>query len=198
MYYKLGILGPKTVAGHCIHLTEEDEELLAKTNTSVAHIPEGNLKKGDVAPIASLEEKGVNITICTDSMSGSMFESMRFGLAVHRLSSGKRTEPKPQQILEMATTNGAKALGMEEQIGSIEVGKKADLIAVKKNKFHIAPIVSPYGTLVHSAQATDVEHVWIDGVWRVKLGQVIGVDEEALCAEVQALSDQCWNRYARS
>ena len=196
LYHELGILGPKTVAAHCIHLTEEDQELLAKTNTNVAHVPEGNLKKGDIAPISSLENKGVNVAICTDSMSGSMFESMRFGLAVHRLSSGKRKEPKPQHIVEMGTIKGAKALGLEQEIGSIEVGKKADLIAINKDKFHITPIVSPYGTLVHSTQASDVEHVWIDGEWRVKHGKVLGIDEEAFCAQIQELSNQCWSRYA--
>lgn len=195
LFHELGILGPKTVAAHCIHLTEEDQELIAKTITSVAHVPEGNLKKGDVAPIHSLEAKGVNVCICTDSMSASMFESMRFGLAVHRLSSGLRTEPTPQHLIEMATLNGAKALGMEEVIGSIEIGKKADLIAIKKDKFHLTPIISPYGTLVHSAQATDVEHVWIDGEWRVKSGKVLGVDEEKLCARIQELSNQCWSRF---
>nr|WP_263324463.1 amidohydrolase [Neobacillus sp. Marseille-Q6967] len=195
LYDELGILGPKTVAAHCIHLTEEDQELLTKTNTSVAHVPEGNLKKGDIAPISSLEANGVNVSICTDSMSASMFESMRFGLAVHRLSSGLRTEPTPQHLVEMATLHGARALGMEDEIGSIEVGKKADLIAINKNKFHITPIISPYGTLVHSAQATDVEHVWIDGEWRVKHGKVLGVDEEELCARIQELSNQCWSRY---
>ncbi len=195
LYNELGLLGAKTVAAHCIHLTEDDQERLANTNTSVAHVPEGNLKKGDVAPISSLEQKGVNVALCTDSMSGSMFESMRFGLAVHRLSSGNRVKPSPQHMLEMATIKGAKALGMAEEIGSIEVGKKADLIAVKKNRYHLTPIISPYGTLVHSAQATDVEHVWIDGEWRVKHGQVLGINEEELCAQAQALSDQCWSRY---
>ncbi|WP_462408530.1 amidohydrolase family protein [Neobacillus sp. Marseille-QA0830] len=195
LYNELGILGPKTVAAHCIHLTEADQELLANTNTSVAHVPEGNLKKGDVAPISSLEEKGVNVAICTDSMSASMFESMRFGMAVHRLSSGRRTEPAPRHLVEMATINGAKALGMADEIGSIEIGKKADLIAVKKEKYHLTPIISPYGTLVHSAQATDVEHVWIDGEWRVKNGKVLGIDEAELCTHIQKLANQCWGRY---
>ncbi|WP_066189624.1 amidohydrolase family protein [Gracilibacillus timonensis] len=195
LYHDLGILGSGTVAAHCIHVTEEDQALLAQTNTSVAHVPEGNLKKGDIAPIAALEEKGVNVAICTDSMSGSMFESMRFGLAVHRLSSGNRTEPNPRHILEMATQKGAKALGMDHEIGSLEVGKKADFIAIHKNKFHIAPIVSRYGTLVHSVQASDVAHVWIDGEWCVKDSHVAGIDEGQLSKEVQQISDRCWSRY---
>nr|WP_239588107.1 amidohydrolase [Gracilibacillus alcaliphilus] len=195
LYHELGILGSKTVAAHCIHLTEADQALLVETNTSVAHVPEGNLKKGDIAPIAALEEKGVNVAICTDSMSGSMFESMRFGLAVHRLSSGRRIGPTPRHIVEMGTLKGAKALGMDHDIGSLEVGKKADLIAIHKDKFHIAPIISPYGTIVHSVQASDVAHVWIDGEWCVRDGNVTGIDEEQLSAEVQYVSDKCWGRY---
>ena len=194
-YEEMGMLGRETVAAHCIHVSEEDMERLQRSGTHVAQVPEGNLKKGDLAPVGRMRKMGVHLALCTDSMSGSMLEAMRFCMVAHRLSGESKTEPQPAELIRMATIHGARALGWEDEIGSIEVGKKADLIMIDTERFHLLPIVSPAGTLVHCAVGTDVSHVWIEGELKVCEGKIVGFDEQRLLREVRRAAEACWQRF---
>ncbi|WP_353948951.1 amidohydrolase family protein [Sporolactobacillus sp. Y61] len=190
----IGLLKSGTVAAHCIHVDDEDLTELADSGASVAFVSEGNLKRGDIAPVSSMENDGINVALCTDAMTGSMIEAMRFGSIVHKLSSGDNTRPTPEHLLRMATINGAKALSLDHVVGSLEKGKKADLLAISTDQYHLAPVISPAGTLVHAAVGTDISDVWIDGRHLVKEGEIVGLDEKKICSEAQKIALKCWQR----
>lgn len=193
-FREIGLLKSGTVAAHCIYVDDEDLMDLSQSNANVAFVAEDNLKRGDIAPVDKMEALGVNVALCTDAMTGSMLEAMRFGSIVHKLSSGDNTQPLPEHVLRMATINGAKALSLDTFIGSLEKGKKADILAIDAGKYHLSPIVSPVGTLVHAAVGTDISDVWIDGKRLVNNGKILGLDEKKLCSEAEKVALKCWRR----
>ncbi|MDD3222756.1 MAG: amidohydrolase family protein, partial [Lachnospiraceae bacterium] len=117
---------------------------------------------------------GINVAIGTDNGAANIIENMRMALVSGRIYNHSITEPNPEKILEMVTINAAKALGMEKEIGSLEIGKKADIVIVNYNQFHLTPCTNVIGNLVHLALGNDVETVYIDGKRTVENGHVLG------------------------
>lgn len=173
IFYDRGILGPKTVLAHCVWLRSNEVELLAKTNTSVAHCPVSNMKiASGVAPIPQYLCRGVNVGIGTDGVKENnnldMIEEMKFVSLLQKVNLLDAAVMPAVQVLRMATINGAVALGLEKEIGSLEVGKKADVIIVDFQKLHLAPYLTEefqniIPNLVYAAHGQDVETVLIDG-----------------------------------
>jgi 5-methylthioadenosine/S-adenosylhomocysteine deaminase len=164
----LGLLGPNLVAAHCVHLLDSEIELLSEHGSHIAHCPTSNLKLGSgIAPIKKLLANGVNIGLGTDSVASNnrldMFSEMRLCALLAKGSSEDATVVPAHQALEMATINAAKALGMEESVGSIAVGKLADLTAVKLSDFQSLPYYDPVAHLVYSASRDQVTHTWVAG-----------------------------------
>ncbi|MEF9952167.1 amidohydrolase [Clostridium sp.] len=164
----IGIFNRKTVAAHCVHLTEEDIDILKKHNVSVAYNPGSNLKLGNgFAPICSMIDKGVNVALGTDGASSNnnqnMFEEMNLASIVNKSVTGDTTKVPAMKAIEMATINGARALGIEDRVGSIEVGKNADIILVDMEKPHLYPQLDAASSMVYSAQGSDVSDVLVDG-----------------------------------
>ena len=171
--YDLSILGPDCVAAHCVWLTPLEIRLLKETGTPVSHDPGSNAKLGNgICPVPELLAAGVNVglghddTECNNTLD--MFEAMKLASVIHRAHRVDSTLLPSEQILEMATRNGAKGLQMEKEIGSLEVGKKADLITVDLHKLRLTPLI--YGKqlnvlshLVYAAHGDDVDTVIIDG-----------------------------------
>jgi len=164
----LDVLGNDVVAAHCVSLTQNDIEILKKRNAKVSHNPVSNLKLGSgVSPVPALEKAGVTVALGTDSPcsnnASDMFEIMKVAALLHK---GVRKDPtllSAEQVLRMATIEGAKALLWNKQIGSIEIGKRADLAIVDFNKPHLCPLFNELSHLVYSAKAEDVETVLING-----------------------------------
>lgn len=163
----LGLLGPNVIAAHCVHLSATEISLLAVQGCHVAHCPSSNLKLGSgVAPVAELLAAGVNVGLGTDGAASNnrldLWTEMRLAALLAK-ASGNATCLPAAQVLEMATLNGARALGLDGLLGSLETGKQADLVAVDFSAIEMQPCYDPLSHLVYVAGREQVSHTWVDG-----------------------------------
>ena len=166
--YDLGLFEIPTLAAHCVHVSDEDIEILSHSNVCVANNPGSNLKLASgFAPVEKMLNKGVVVALGTDGSSSNnnlnMFEEMNLAAIINKPVNESAVSIPAITAIEMATINGAKALRWEDEIGSIEVGKKADLIIVDMNKPHLCPRHNVVSAIAYSCQASDVETVIVDG-----------------------------------
>ena len=164
----LGLLNSSLTLAHCVHLNQAEIKLLAEHGCSIAHCPSSNLKLASgIAPITECSRNGINIGLGTDGAASNnrldMFTEMRLAALLAKGQSGDATAISAHQALEMATINGAKALGMDDKIGSIEIGKLADLTAVRMNDLTMQPCFDPISHLVYVVGREQVSHVWVSG-----------------------------------
>jgi 5-methylthioadenosine/S-adenosylhomocysteine deaminase len=188
----LGLLGPRTVIAHGVHLTDDEIERLARGGSSVAHCPASNLKLASgVAPVPALLDAGVNVAIGTDGAATSndldMFMALRLTALLHKGVGGDPTVVPAHRALRMATMGGARALGLDQHLGSIEVGKLADLVAVDLDRPHLQPVYDAAASVVYAAGRGDVTDVWVGGRPVVRRGEPTAVDAGAVTAELAAL-----------
>lgn len=164
-----GILDvPEIVAVHCTQVDDADIEILASRGVSIAHCPRCNAKLGmGIAPVAKFLQAGITVGLGTDSPAASnsmdVFEEMRIGLLVQRAILGEENFMIARQFVKMATLDAARALGIEDKVGSLEPDKQADIIAVDLSKSHQIPTHYPYGTLVHTANQENVLWTMVGG-----------------------------------
>ncbi|MEE9415418.1 MAG: amidohydrolase [Acidimicrobiales bacterium] len=185
-----GLLGPRTVLAHCNIADEADFELLAVTGTTVSHNPGNNAAAAwSPAPVTDMMQAGVNVALgCDGAPSNANMDLLRdLRIACHtaRQRAGNRLALGPEQVLEMATLNGAKALGLEAEIGSLEAGKKADFISIDTDAPHLQPVWSPVATAVFAAQGGDVDTVVINGQMIMRNREVLTMDEGAILDDVR-------------
>jgi 5-methylthioadenosine/S-adenosylhomocysteine deaminase len=164
----IGFWGPKTVAAHGVWVTDEDIAILKKHNVGVSHNPESNMKLASgTAPVLKYLAAGVNLSLGTDGAASNndldMFEAMRQASFLAKLSSHDPTAVPAQVALDLATAGGAKALGMESQIGSLEAGKRADLITVAMNSARQTPMYDAVSHLVYVTRGDDVRNTIVNG-----------------------------------
>ncbi|HKD41611.1 MAG TPA: 5'-deoxyadenosine deaminase [Myxococcaceae bacterium] len=184
--HSLGLSGKDVVLAHCVWLRPEEHRILSETGTSVCHCPSANLKLASgLARVPELLNQGVNVCLGADGAACNnnldIFTEMRLAALIHKPRAGAASMP-PARVLEMATLGGAKALGLEEEIGSIEPGKRADLTVVDLSAVHTGPEGDLLGRLVHSARSSDVVHVIIDGKMVMRDRQLLTLDESAVVA----------------
>ncbi len=156
---------------HCIWVSDQEVEMLAQHRIKVLHCPSSNLKLGSgIAPIPLYLKKNITVSLGSDGAPCNnnldIFWEMRLASLIHKPRFGV-TSTTAQQIFDLATVGGARTLGMEQQIGSLEAGKKADLVVLDLNKVHCIPADNIYSQIVYSAKSSDVLHVMIDGKWTV-------------------------------
>jgi 5-methylthioadenosine/S-adenosylhomocysteine deaminase len=166
--HNLNILTDKTIAAHCVWLTENDQTLFAKQKSSITHCPTSNLKLGSgIAPIPEYINKNINISIGTDGCASNnnldMIEEMRLTALIHKGVNHNPTLITAKDTLKMATINGAKALGLDDKIGSIEIGKCADILLIDTNNTFMQPIYDYYSAIVYSMNSSCINSVIIDG-----------------------------------
>ena len=190
----IGILGNDLIAGHCIYVDDKDIKLLRESEAHVSHQSGSNSKGGMMAPIRKMYERGINIGLGTDNMSSDMIMVMRLAVCVARMLEENKTALKAYDVLKMATFNGAKALGLEDDIGSIKVGKKADLIIADYSRPHMVPIIDPVSNLVHNGLGNDIDTVIIDGDILVENGKITTVDENNILEEAQKRAETHWDK----
>jgi 5-methylthioadenosine/S-adenosylhomocysteine deaminase len=188
----LGLLGPQMIAGHCIYIEEDDKQRLAQTQTQVVHLSGSNAKGGMMAPIRDLRDGGVNIGLGTDNMAGDMIEVMRLAVCIARMRGEDNQALWALDALEMATLGGARALGMEAEIGSLEVGKRADLVVIDFRQPHLMPVFDPVANLIHNGLGSDVEQVYVDGELLVENGRFRQIEAGPVMAEAQARATTLW------
>ncbi|MCW5749316.1 MAG: amidohydrolase family protein [Alphaproteobacteria bacterium] len=194
---RLGLLNDRLVAAHCIHLEAADIALCGRAAIAVAHAPIGNAKGGRIAPILELQDAGARITLCTDTMSGDMIEAMRWTIAMQRIRrQGNVLDART--VLDWATRAGASAIGLGDLVGTLEIGKRADIILLDGRAPTVAPIVDGYGVLVHSASGHDVDTVIVDGRVVLAGGRPTLVDGDAVVVRAQAVAAALWQRAGRS
>lgn len=167
----LGLLGPNLVAAHGVHLLPAEIELLAEFGCHIAHCPSSNLKLASgIAPVAMLLDRGVNVSIGTDGAASNnrldMLSEMRLAALLAKGASHDAAAVPAHQALEMVTIKAAKALGLEDIIGSIEVGKQADMVAIKLSDFAVSPCYDPISHLVYTCGREHVTHTWVAGMLR--------------------------------
>ena len=167
----LDLLGPNITFAHCVYMEEVEMQLLAEHGCSVAHCPSSNLKLASgIAPISQYIQYNINVGLGTDGAASNnrqdIFTEMRLAALLAKGQSGDATAVTAYQALEMATINGAKALGLDDKIGSIEVGKQADLTAVNLSEMNMQPCFEPISHLVYVAGREQVSHVWVAGELR--------------------------------
>ena len=183
----LGISGPHVLLAHCIHLDDEEMETLARTNTNVAHCPSSNLKLGSgVARIAEMLSRGISVSLGADGAACNnrldMFTEMRTAALLQKAFQGPEALPAAR-VLRMATIDGARALGLDQEIGSLESGKRADVIVVKLDQLHSSPRRDIVSALVYSAVASDVRTTIIDGQVLMGDGKLLTLNEASVIAE---------------
>jgi cytosine/adenosine deaminase-related metal-dependent hydrolase len=164
---ELGLLGDHTCIAHCVHLTDAEKRLLAARGAHVCHCPSSNLKLASgICPVPELIAAGVAVAIgadgapCNNNLDG--FLELRLAALLHKHTFGPRALPAPE-VVRLATLGGAAALGLADQIGSLELGKRADVIAIDVSALHMVPTGSPWSVIAYAAKACDVRHVAVDG-----------------------------------
>jgi 5-methylthioadenosine/S-adenosylhomocysteine deaminase len=184
------LASPQLCAAHCVWVDEREQQILAQHDVKVMHCPGSNLKLGSgIAPVPELRARGITVSLGADGAACNnrldMFEEMRLAAVLQAM----RQRPGvlgAREVLWMATRAGARTLGLEREIGSIEVGKKADIIVVERDRPHLAPGPDPYSTLVYAARGSDVRTTLVDGVVLIDNFQPTRVDREQVAVEARA------------
>lgn len=182
------------LAVHCVHVTRDDVRILRDAEVAVVHCPKSNAKLGcGIAPLIDLVRQGVRVGLGTDSPASSnimdMFDEMRTTLLLHRAVERDVQVLDAPQCVRMATLGGAEALGMEAEVGSLEAGKRADIIAVDVSRSHFAPITDPYSALVYGASQSDVMLTVVAGRELYRDRAHVGVDADAVRADAVAVRE---------
>jgi len=186
-----GILTDRTLMAHCVWITREDMKYMKKHGSTVVHCPASNAKLASgIAPVAQMLEEGVNVALGTDAgtcdNAYDMFDAMRLAAILPKAVNLDPLVVPAESVIEMATINGAKAVKMDNEIGSLEAGKKADLITIDCNHPRIVPNINPVSAVVYSAKASDVDNVMIDGKWVVRNRNVLTMAEQDILDEANA------------
>jgi len=184
----LGLLGPHLIADHCVHINEWEIEMLAQHRVRVVHNPESNMKLASgFAPVPEMIAKGVTVGLGTDGCASNnnldLFAEMDMAAKLHKVNKLDPTVMAAQTLFKMATIDGARVLGLEKTAGSLEVGKRADLIVIDTKKPHLIPMYNPYSHLVYTAGGNDVKHSIING-------SIVMEDRKLLTLEVEDIMEQ--------
>ncbi len=195
----IGCLGPGTQLVHSVWLSEAEIDLVAQRNAVIVHCPVSNMYLASgIAPITELWRRGVAVALATDGPGSNnaqdMMEVLKFTACLQKVGRLDAMSLLPEDVLEMATKSGARAMGLELEIGSLEVGKKADITLVDLNAAHIMPVHRVPSALVYNAHGGDVDTVIVDGQVLMRNKQVLFLDEEALLAECRAANRRLLER----
>ncbi|MDP2152616.1 MAG: TRZ/ATZ family hydrolase [Methylotenera sp.] len=186
----IGLLGPGFIAAHGVHLLPHEIDMLAEYGCHIAHCPASNLKLGSgIAPVSALLKNNVNVCIGTDGAASNnrldMFSEMRLAALLAKGVDEDASVLPAYQALKMVTINAARAIGLDNKIGSIEIGKQADLVAVKLSDFSISPCYDPVSHLVYSCGREHVTHTWVAGELRYSNGSYANIEPVELKEIIQ-------------
>ncbi len=194
-----GFLGPDFIAAHAIHVRDEDIRKFGDYGVKISHCPVSNMiLASGTAPVPRYLESGVTVSLACDGAASNdsqdMLEVMRIAALKHKLVSRDASLVSAEQVLEMATRGGAKALGMEKEIGSLEAGKKADMFLWAANTARSTPVNDPISSLVYSSDSRNIETTIISGRAVVEGGRIQTLDEGAVLARSQAIAEDLVRR----
>jgi 5-methylthioadenosine/S-adenosylhomocysteine deaminase len=189
----VGVSGRHVALAHCVHLSNDEIRILKTTDTNVVHCPSSNLKLGSgIAPVVQLLDEGVSVSLGADGAACNnrldMFTEMRTAALLQKALHGPEVL-EASNVLRMATLGGARALGLDSEIGSLEVGKRADVAVVDLSGLHTSPDADVVSSLVYAAEASDVQSVVIDGRLVMQNRELLTVDEGDVVAEANAQAE---------
>ena len=184
---RLGLLGPNFIGVHAVHVNDAEIDLLAQHGCHVAHCPTSNLKLASgIAPVAKFAAAGINLGLGTDGAASNnrldLFAEMRLAALLAKGASNDAAALPAAAALKMATLDAARALNLDDRIGSIALGKRADLVAVNLHALSSQPVFDPVSHLVYVAGRNDVTHVWVDGKLKLNDRRLVGLDTDDLTA----------------
>ncbi|HZH91090.1 MAG TPA: 5'-deoxyadenosine deaminase [Pyrinomonadaceae bacterium] len=194
----LGLAAPHVALAHCVHLNPGELDTLARTGTHVLHCPSSNLKLGSgVAPVMEMLARGISVSLGADGAPCNnrldMFTEMRTAALLQKVSHGADALPA-RRVLRMATIDGARALGLEHETGSLEAGKRADVCVVELDRLHLTPRPDVVSAIVYAAQSTDVSTVVIDGRIVMRERELTTLDEREVVAEAREQAKHLFQR----
>jgi 5-methylthioadenosine/S-adenosylhomocysteine deaminase len=192
-----GFLGPRLLAAHARYVDDGEIALLGKTRTIISHQANMAANRGVIPPIPALREAGCPIALGTDNNTNDVFEVMRIALLTERI---RRTDPfpgvrpQPEDILADATEGGSRAVNQQKDLGTLEVGKKADLFVVDTLKPYLVPAGRIVSAVIHGGHASDIESVMVDGQFVMRNNKVLTMDEQAILREADAVGKRIWEK----
>jgi 5-methylthioadenosine/S-adenosylhomocysteine deaminase len=191
--HHLGLLNQSLIAVHAVHLEDEEIDLLARSKVGIVHSPESNMKLASgVARVAEMLRKGLVVGLGTDGCASNnnldLFKEMDTAAKLGKVTTLDPVNMGATTVLKMATIWGAEVLGLEKEIGTIEVGKRADIITIDLRKPHLTPLYNPMSTIVYSASGSDVRDVIVSGRVLMKDRAFTGLDSEEVMAKVHEIS----------
>ena len=192
---RLGLLGPRFQAVHMTQISDEDLSLLVENNASVIHCPESNLKLASgFCPVERLWLAGINVAVGTDGAASNndldLLGETRTAALLAKAVANSATALDAHRALRMATLNGARALGLESEVGSIELGKAADLVAFDLSGLAQQPVYDPVSQLIYATGRDCVKHLWVAGKHLLNNGKLTRMDEQQLCATAKAWGER--------
>lgn len=190
-----GFLGPRLFAAHCRYVDAADIALLGRSGTIISHQAAMAANRGVIPPIPALRAAGCTIANGTDNNTNDLFEVMRVALLTERIRRDDPVpglRPQPEDVLEDATKGGARAVRQDKLLGSLEVGKKADLIVVDTLRAHLVPAGRIVSAWIHNGQPSDIESVMVDGQFVMRNRKVLTMDEDHVIAEADKVGRRIW------
>jgi 5-methylthioadenosine/S-adenosylhomocysteine deaminase len=189
----LNILNEGLIAAHAVHLTRDEIELLAERGVKIVHVPESNMKlSSGVARVGEMLSLGMKVGLGTDGCASNndldLFQEMDTAAKLGKVSTGNPVNMEARTVLKMATSFGGAVLGIEQEIGTIEKGKKADIIVVDIQSPHLVPLYNPFSSLVYSTIGSDVRDVIVDGQILLRNRAFQTLDPEEIMGKVKALT----------
>lgn len=196
---RLGVLGPNLVAAHTVWLTEREIDLFRLYDVKVSHNPGAAMKVVlGFAKIPEMLEKGIAVSIGTDGApSNNRMDMMRDMYLTSLIHKGRTLNPKTisaEQVLEMATINGARCALMESEIGSLEIGKKADIIILNSDTIHSLPVIDPVANIVYAMGSENIESSMCNGRWLMKNREILFLDEKELLKKIKIQNEKIMNK----
>ena len=187
-------LGPQLVVAHCRYLNSSEITLLGQANTGVSNNAAIAARRGAAAPVKELIAAGCRIGMGTDNMAEDMVEAMRTGLFAERVRRNAQMDPQPEEVLNWATRGGSGILGMGQETGTLEAGKRADLFIVDMMRPHLVPTLRIVSGFVHNGQPGDITSVMVDGRWIMRDGKVLTIDEADIIRRAEQVGHAVWRR----
>jgi 5-methylthioadenosine/S-adenosylhomocysteine deaminase len=195
---KIGFMTPQVIAIHMTQVSDIDLEIMAKGKPNIVHCPMSNMKLASgICPVEKLQSVGLNVALGTDSSASNndlnMINEMRTASLLAKLSGLNPESLSAENVLKMATINGAKALGIDHITGSLEIGKSADFAAIDLNFIETQPLYHPISQIVYAASRQQVDHVWVAGKQLLKNRKLLTLDEELLLSKAKAWGEKIKN-----
>ncbi|NNM33778.1 MAG: amidohydrolase family protein, partial [Gemmatimonadetes bacterium] len=199
-----GFLGPRLFAAHARYVNDEETALLGESGTIISHQAGMAANRGISPPIPALRAAGCPIALGTDNNTNDVFEVMRIALLTERIRRNRDgdevpgLQPQPEDVLADCTEGGAQAVAQEGDLGTLEVGKKADLLVIDMQRAHLMPAGRVLSAVIHSGHPGDIESSMIDGRFVMREGQVTTMDEEAVLREAAEVGRRIWDQVLES